>query len=180
MCSVIVLEPESPRLRCRKSGFLVRPPFLTCRSITSPCVLTRPFFCVCSLLVFLTLQSFGLGAPPLWSRLTLVIPLKALSSNTVTLAVGALTYEFGGQGEERIQSITLNQLIHSKNGLWVSWDQRREKHHGPGCCRHGKELEQMLRGWEHLKGRTDSDSGVKQLRNSGLLFYKQKKFAGSL
>ena len=41
-------------------------------------------------------QFYGIRTPPLWPRLTVITSLKALPPNTVTLRVGASTYDLGG------------------------------------------------------------------------------------
>ena len=50
-----MLEAASPRSRCREIWFLWQPLSLACRWPTSCCVLTSPFLCTCTPLVFLLL-----------------------------------------------------------------------------------------------------------------------------
>ena len=71
--------------------------------LSSPCVLTRPFFCVHASLWSLYLlgyQSYWIRTPSLWPYLTLIISLKVLSPTTVTWRVRASKYEWSVEGEE--------------------------------------------------------------------------------
>ena len=54
-----VLEAGSPRLGCRQYWLLLRPPSLFCRRLSSPCVLTSSYMCVCPNLFLWGYQSYA-------------------------------------------------------------------------------------------------------------------------
>lgn len=74
-----VLEAGSLRSRCHQGGFLVRPLFMSCRWLPSPCVLTWPLLCVCterdkersliSLLALIRTPVLSSKVPDLWQDL---------------------------------------------------------------------------------------------------------------
>ena len=88
---LIVMETRSPRSRCWRSWFLVRPLFLACRRSLSHCIFTWPFHHACvgrdssgvASSSYKDTSLTELGLQPSTS-LTLIIPVKSPSPNTVT------------------------------------------------------------------------------------------------
>lgn len=114
-CSPAALEAGRPRWRCQRGWFSVRPPLLTHRRLSSPCVLPRLFLGAflwgetqrqwdrdrragagsAGSLVFPLPGTLILSyqGPTLWPHLTLISSSEALSPNAVTWGVRAPTFE---------------------------------------------------------------------------------------
>ena len=126
MYFLTVLEAGSPKYRSQQGWSLVKHLFLACRLLPSHYVFTWNFLCAHvererslashHLLRTMILSDHG---PTLIISFTLIISLKALSPNTVTLKVRSSTCEFCG---DTIQSITTQvniPLMNGKNKLKV-------------------------------------------------------------